>query len=79
MKFIHLRREMSMRYFTWKSIIFTVILSNLNYCLSYDSTIIMPYKEISSSELNIIENTIQCNETRVNITICAEECWKRIK
>ena len=68
-----------MKYFTWKSIIFTVILSNFNYCLSYDPTIIMSYKEISSSELNIIGNTVQCNKTRLNIKMCAEECFKNNK
>ena len=46
------------------------------YCCSYDPTIIMPYKKISSSELNIIGNTINCNDTRLNIKTCAEECFK---
>ena len=39
----------------------------------------MPHKEISSSELNIIGNTVQCNETRLNIKMCAEECFKNNK
>ena len=79
MTLTHLRRKISIRYLTRKSIIFTVILSNFNYCLSYDPAIIMSYKEISSSELNIITNTLQCNETRFNIKMCAEECSKNIK
>ena len=63
----------------WNSIIFTIILLNFNFCLSYDHTVVMPYKEISSSELYIIGNTIQCYETRVNIKICAEECLEKKK
>ena len=77
MKFVLLRTEISKSFFMWKSIILTVILSNLNYCLSHNATIIMAYKEISSSELNIIGNTIQCNETRINIKICAGECFEK--
>ena len=39
----------------------------------------MAYKEISSSDLNIFGNTIQCNEIRFNIKICAEDCFKKNK
>ena len=53
-----------------------VMTINLHYCLSYDPTVMMPYKEIPSSELNITGNTIQCNETRFNIKTCAKECFE---
>ena len=53
-----------------------IFVLNFQRCCSYDLTIIMPYKKIYSSELNIIGNTIQCNETRFNIKTCAEECFE---
>ena len=45
-------------------------------CLSYDPTIVMPYKKISTtSDLNIIGNTLNCSQTRSNIQTCAENCF----
>ena len=61
--------------FISKTIAFLFII-NLQCCLSFDPTIILPYQRISPSELNIIGNTIQCNETRSNIKTCAEECFE---
>ena len=57
-------------------IITLIIIFNLQSSSSYNPTIIMPYKVISSSELNIIGNTIQCNDTRFNVKTCAEECFE---
>ena len=58
--------------FISKTITFFFIF-NLQCCLSFDPTIMLPYRRI---ELNIIGNTLQCNETRSNIKTCAEECFE---
>ena len=57
-------------------IITLLFMFNLQCCLSFDPTIMLPYQRISQSELNIIGNTLQCNETRSNIKTCAEECFE---
>ena len=54
-----------------------ILIFGIRYVLSYDPTIFMPYKEISTSELNVIGNTLQCNESRSDIQSCAEDCFKR--
>ena len=66
--FINLRRPILFKYSPSNalkciSVLVMVMTINLHYCSSYDPTIIMSYKAISSSELNIIGNTIQCNES----------------
>ena len=81
MSFINLRRQIFFKYspndaLKRASVLVMAMTINLHYCLSYDPTIIMPYKSTSSSELNIIGNTIQCNETIFSINTCAEECFK---
>ena len=57
--------------------IFFVATLFLNFSFSYDPAVQMPYKEIlgSSSDINIIGNTIQCTDMRENIKTCAEDCF----
>ena len=77
MKHICLKR-FSTRYRLDRASIVLIIISLFCHpCSSYDPTIIMPYKKISSSELNTIGNTIQCNEMRHDIKSCAEECFEK--
>ena len=49
----------------------------LSYCQAYDPSVIMPYKKIlgSSSDINLIGNTIQCEDMRKNLQTCAEDCF----
>ena len=46
-------------------------------CSSYNPTVIMPYKEISSSDVQKIGNSIQCSDPYTNIKTCAGECFKK--
>ena len=73
---LEIMSHISMKKNSYLNIITLIFVFHLKICVSYDPTIIMPYKEISSSELNIIGNTIQCNETRFNVKTCAAECFE---
>ena len=59
------------------SIVLIIIIYFCHTCSPYDPTIIMPYEKISSSELNTVGNTIQCNEVKHDIKSCAEECFEK--
>ena len=77
MKHICLKRFSTRYRLDRTSIVLIIIILFCHTSSSYDPTIIMPYKKISSSELRTIGNTIQCNETRSNIKSCAEECFEK--
>ena len=48
-----------------------------SYCQAYDPSVIMPYKEIlgSSLDINKIGNNILCTDARENLQTCAEDCF----
>ena len=46
-------------------------------CSLYDLTVIMPYREIPSSDIDKIGDSIQCSDPYTNIKTCAEECFKK--
>ena len=46
-------------------------------CSSYDPTVIMPYREIPSSDIDKIGNSLQCSDPYANIKACAEGCFKK--
>ena len=54
-----------------------VIFLFIALCSSYDPTVIMPYKEMSSTDVQKIGNSIQCSDPYTNIKTCAEECFKK--
>ena len=56
--------------------IITLMTLFVTVCSSYDPTVIMPYKEIPSSDIDKIGNSVQCSDPYANIKTCAEECFR---